>query len=446
MMFQSVMILLVIIAAVSAMRRLDKDPALRDHPSEAHHTLTAPLDKSQVYWNFGGSTVMTKNYIRLTPSTQDRRGWLWNEYPLESENWEVEFKLEVFSKPHFGGDGFAFWILGGDQDPAFSREPDFLNGPVFGMKNDFQGFGVSFDVYDNDNKRNNPSVFILDNPEGKTTHFNHDNDYEDDMLKTIPDVIPGHTDTSDRKPYQAFKCVADFRNTGRVSTVLIKFLHQVLHVYIDTSGAETEGSNFKFCLAVHMNRTFIDHHIAFTAATGQVADNHDIIEITTRYLADSDKDFDDTTLDHFDNDEAVIDSVYSLMNVVTLLASFGFLAFAGWQFTTYKTLTSQHIDENEISKQLNVYLLPHWGAHYTLCLFLLIQGLYGTFLFNLPIALIRGYMFSIKKHKFSTSIAYGIKGHSSSPLAPWFVPSTRLPFNVGMYTIFLVYCVYTFLF
>ena len=52
----------------------------------------------QVYWNFGGSTVLTKSAIRLTPSTQDRRGWLWNEYPLESPHWEMEYKLEVFSK------------------------------------------------------------------------------------------------------------------------------------------------------------------------------------------------------------------------------------------------------------------------------------------------------------------------------------------------------------
>jgi hypothetical protein len=48
-----------------------------NHPVESHHSLHAPLDKSQVYWNYGGSTVVSKNLIRLTPSTQDRRGWLW---------------------------------------------------------------------------------------------------------------------------------------------------------------------------------------------------------------------------------------------------------------------------------------------------------------------------------------------------------------------------------
>ncbi len=95
------------------------DPVSYNHLPEAHHSLATPLDQSQVYWNFGGSTVSTRRHIRLTPSTQDRRGWLWNEYPLEADNWEVEFKIEVFSKPHFGGDGMAFWVLTGDHDPAF---------------------------------------------------------------------------------------------------------------------------------------------------------------------------------------------------------------------------------------------------------------------------------------------------------------------------------------
>jgi hypothetical protein len=46
---------------------------------EAHHSLHRPHDQSQVYWNFGGATVLTKKYIRITPSGQNRRGWLWND-------------------------------------------------------------------------------------------------------------------------------------------------------------------------------------------------------------------------------------------------------------------------------------------------------------------------------------------------------------------------------
>jgi len=30
------------------------------------------------YWEFGGHTVVTSNYIRLTPDRQSKQGMLWN--------------------------------------------------------------------------------------------------------------------------------------------------------------------------------------------------------------------------------------------------------------------------------------------------------------------------------------------------------------------------------
>ena len=33
--------------------------------------------------------------MRLTPATQDRRGWIWNNAAVGEENWEVEFQVQV---------------------------------------------------------------------------------------------------------------------------------------------------------------------------------------------------------------------------------------------------------------------------------------------------------------------------------------------------------------
>ena len=100
---------------------------------EQHHSLRPPIDKSQVYWSFGGSSVLTKYLLRLTPTTQDRRGWIWNEYPLESTAFEIEIRMEVQSKPHFGGDGLAIWLIKPpSDDPAFAQQVDAFNGGVFG--------------------------------------------------------------------------------------------------------------------------------------------------------------------------------------------------------------------------------------------------------------------------------------------------------------------------
>lgn len=380
---------------------------------EAHHSLHTPLDKSLVYWNFGGSTVLTKHLIRLTPSTQDRRGWLWNEYPLESTNWEVEFKLEVFSKPHFGGDGFAFWVLAGEQDPSFTQSPDALSGPLFGMKQDFKGFGVVVDVYDNDNRRNNPSVFVLSNPAPKDGAgsripvYNHDNDYEDDMVKTLPSaddlggIAPGTG---------AFKCVADIRNTGKVSRMLVKFLHRVLHVYIDNS----EGAGYKFCLAVKLNDDFKDHHLAFTAATGQVADNHDIMEITTRYLKSSDRDFDDASLAAINDSGSHHSSWFTLYWLVQTALQGAVLGIVAWQLHTYHTLQAQRIDLVQVCARLNPLVLPHYGLHALLTVFMLLGGCWWSFLLHAPLVGWRAYEFAKKGFLFSPANLGPAKGHAAN--------------------------------
>jgi hypothetical protein len=48
------------------------------------------------------------------------------------------------------------------------------------------------------------------------------------------DFVYGMVVISPKSVYQAHKCVADFRNTGKVSKILVKYLHKVLHVYVDT--------------------------------------------------------------------------------------------------------------------------------------------------------------------------------------------------------------------
>lgn len=381
---------------------------------EAHHSLHPPLDKSQVYWKFGGSTVLTKNSIRLTPATQDRRGWLWNEYPLESENWEVEFKVEVFSKPHFGGDGFAFWVLGNgtygaEQDPAFSQDPDALTGPLFGMRNTFQGIGVIFDVYDNDNRRNNPAVFVVRNDGPGPFMYNHDNDFENDMVTQKPTSIVG-LDVDTRRTHQAHRCVADLRNTGKPTKVLVKFLHKVLSVYIDT---QTAG--YKFCLAVAMDRTFVDHHMAFTGATGQVADNQDLLEVTTRYLDVSDLSVDYSKYGYLGDSSGQHRFSGFFWTVITL-AGLGLTAFAGYELATFRQMMATHLDTVRFCQQFNQYILPHYAAHAGVTLLMLLSGNWWLLLLNLPLLGLRAHQYLKKQHLYTaTNVAMGPK-QSGNPL------------------------------
>lgn len=409
---RSLLLLSSLTVAVNAGGSINLDPRSHQHTVESHHSIHPPLDKSQVYWNYGGSTVVTRKLVRLTADTQDSKGWLWNEYPIESRNWEVEFNAEVYSKPHFGGDGFGFWVLAGDQDPTFSSEPDFLNGPILGMKADFKGLGVLFDVYDNDNKRNNPSVFVLDNIAGNKT-FTHDNDFESDMVRKTPSQIPGHIGDSSNL-YKAHKCVSDFRNTGKEFTVVVKYLHNVLHVYIDNK----DGAGFKFCLAVEIAQNFQEYHIAFTAATGQVADQHDITSITTRYLSESDEDFDDTLMAHYGSSKP--GTWGDFFDKSFLLVGTYLLGVAVIQLMSLRQLTGARIDLVNVTKSLNNQLQLQWGLQGALTMMCLFTFRFFSFGVHIILAIFRCYLFFSGEMKFSEVALTGeaIKGHNNDSLVP----------------------------
>ena len=421
-------------AAISTRTAMETSPVSVDHDIEQHHSLHAPLDKTQVYWNYGGSTVLTNSLIRLTPSTQDRRGWLWNEYPLESANWEVEWSMEVHSRPHFGGDGMCMWALAGVQDPSFAQRSDALDGPIFGMKSDFDGLGVCFDVYDNDNKRNNPTVFVIEQQKtSPPTNWHHDTDFEEDMLTTKP-ATPPHDPS-----YAAHKCIADFRNTGKQTRVLVKLLHQVLHVYIDTA----DNGQYKFCLAVTVAApSYKDYHIAFSSATGGVADNVDIVSVSTRYLKDSDREFNDEKLAALKSGSAGRGGwgrrMSALYWLVVNLLSVAIIGIVGLQLWTYHSLLQQRIDLVAICQRINPYILPHYGGHAALVCLLLLNGQWIVWLLNLPLLGWKVYEFVKKTWLFSPASVGPVKGHARGRVSVYW----KLGGMLGCYVVLQLYYLY----
>lgn len=92
-------------------------------------------------WDFGGNTVITESYVRLTPDRQSRRGFVWNKNPVHLKAWEIEMEFHVHGQGrHTFGDGFAFW---------YTRESQ-QQGPAYGNTMKFNGLGVIFDTFDND--------------------------------------------------------------------------------------------------------------------------------------------------------------------------------------------------------------------------------------------------------------------------------------------------------
>ena len=62
------------------------------------HSLIKPYQGSGFgvpNWDFQGSTMVTSNYIRLTPDQRSKQGALWNKVPCRVRNWEVQINFKV---------------------------------------------------------------------------------------------------------------------------------------------------------------------------------------------------------------------------------------------------------------------------------------------------------------------------------------------------------------
>ena len=56
------------------------------------HSLSKPYQGSGFgvpNWDFQGSTMVTSNFIRLTPDQKSKQGALWNKIPFRVRNWEI---------------------------------------------------------------------------------------------------------------------------------------------------------------------------------------------------------------------------------------------------------------------------------------------------------------------------------------------------------------------
>ena len=394
------------------------DPVNWDHPMILSHSFLQNRDAT--FWSFGGSTVLWDHYCRLTPKVANKNGWLWNNYALESNHFETSFDLSIKGKQRYGGDGLAFWLM----DPAF--DPNFidLEGDIFGMRNDFQGVGLIIDTYDNNNDRKNPMIGVIVNHHSEDVHnqphkidpndnnkdlgynrknFDIENDFENTLHKELPyikETGPANLNNAD------YKCVLDLRNRDRKVNFLIKYLHNVLHVYVDLRN----GKGYGQCLSVEIDENFIGHHILFTAQNKAVYDQVEISQIYTRYLSKDDKDDNDynASFTHepihtFTNATIKICLCFILLSIIIIIS---------YKIYIIKTKT---IDEFLICKELNTYKQPMLILHSLLLIISLFYGYYWSFLSFLIISVwyIMRYDMNGKTFKYRPPLKIGRKGLSS---------------------------------
>lgn len=86
--------------------------------------------------------MVADDYLRLTPASTSRVGYMWNTQRVDMLDWEVVLEFKISGGGRLGADGLAFW---------YAQESG-IEGPVFGSKDNWVGLLVAFDTFDNDNQ------------------------------------------------------------------------------------------------------------------------------------------------------------------------------------------------------------------------------------------------------------------------------------------------------
>jgi mannose-binding lectin 2 len=232
---------------------------LSEHPdikaiSLRTHSLEPPYldsDMQSRWWDFGGDTIIrTDKYVRLASDMPSRMGWIYSRVPLTATNWEIEFEFKIHGQHTLYGDGFAFWLT----------KQRAQQGPVFGAVDKFEGLGIFFDTYKNNRPGTVFPYVMAMNGDGQTL-YDKDHDGKENELAgcSARGIRNAQWPTKARLTY--------FQDESLKLDLLYK--------------SEDEWTQ---CFEIANYKVPGVAYIGFTAETGELSDNHDIITVRTQNL------------------------------------------------------------------------------------------------------------------------------------------------------------------
>jgi len=218
------------------------------------HSLSTPYLDSQMqsrWWDFGGNAVVRADqYVRLTGEHGSQSGYLVSRVPLTATNWEVEVEFKIHGTGSLYGDGMAMWVT----------KDRVEQGEVFGMKDRFEGLGIFFDTY----KNNRPG-----------TIFPY-------VMAMVGDGQTNYDKANDGKANELAGCQArGLRNSANPTRARVTYF-QDKSLVVDLQYKEED--QWIRCFETGSIKLPSVAYLGFSAETGELADNHDIIKIETRNL------------------------------------------------------------------------------------------------------------------------------------------------------------------
>lgn len=176
---------------------------------------------------------------------------MFSRVPLTATNWEIEVEFKISGKNQLYGDGFAMWIT----------KQRATAGPVFGGPDKFEGLGVFIDTY----KNNRPGVvfpYVMAMHGDGQTSYNKNNDGKDTELAG---------------------CSARGIRHSSIPTKLRLTYFQDKQLKLELQYRNED--DWQLCFDLEQPPAIPNiAYLGFTAETGELSDNHDIISVSAKNL------------------------------------------------------------------------------------------------------------------------------------------------------------------
>ncbi|XP_067003335.1 protein ERGIC-53 [Anabrus simplex] len=211
----------------------------------------AQKDGTVPFWEYGGNAIASAENVRIAPSLKSQKGAIWTKSKTNFDWWEADIVFRVTGRGRIGADGLAFWYV---------ANKGAYDGPVFGSSDQWNGLGVFFDSFDNDNKHNNPYIMAVLND--GTRVFDHQNDGTTQLLAG---------------------CLRDFRNKPFPTRARITYYQNTLEVLFH-NGMTNNEQDMEVCLRAEEVYLPKAGYFGLSAATGGLADDHDVLHFLTTSL------------------------------------------------------------------------------------------------------------------------------------------------------------------
>lgn len=206
-------------------------------------------------WKSSGHAVVNTNFARLTPDRQSKKGALWSRKSIGVPIFSSILKFRISGQgKNFFGDGLALWMV---------QQGYYSEGTLHGFNEKFYGVGIIVDTFKNtENMASHRDITVLVNDGEKTLEM---------MVEDVKGCGASLRYHADR---------ADFSVTA-ASRLKIMVDENDLAIYVD---AKNEGEWVE-CITLDdmpLKKDWATRaYFGLTASTGALADNHDVISLST---------------------------------------------------------------------------------------------------------------------------------------------------------------------